>query len=47
MAYRTPAYPVVPSYPNYGSFIPEIWDAKVLEKYYDQTVLTQISNTNY
>jgi hypothetical protein len=46
MAYRTPTYPVVSGYTNYGSFIPEIWDAKILEKYYDQTLLDKISNTD-
>lgn len=46
MAYRTPTYPVAAGYPNYGSFIPEIWDSKILEKYYDQTILDKISNTD-
>lgn len=30
-----------------GTFIPEIWSAKLVEKYYDGTVLTQITNTDY
>lgn len=30
-----------------GTFIPEIWSSKLIEKYYDGTVLTQITNTNY
>jgi len=30
-----------------GSFIPEIWSSKLVEKYYDGTVLTQITNTDY
>lgn len=30
-----------------GTFIPEIWSTKLIEKYYDGTVLTQITNTNY
>lgn len=42
------AYPHVAGHPNYsGTFIPEIWSAKLIDKYYDQTVLTQISNTDY
>lgn len=30
-----------------GTFIPEIWSKKLIEKFYDATVLTAISNTNY
>jgi len=30
-----------------GTFIPEIWSTKLVEKYYDGTVLTQITNTDY
>jgi hypothetical protein len=42
------AYPAVAGQPAYtGQFIPEIWSTKVLEKYYDATVLSQISNTDY
>lgn len=42
------AYPIVAGQPNYsGNFIPEIWHSKLIEKYYDQTVLNQISNTAY
>lgn len=41
-------YPRVSGQPNYsGNFIPEIWSAKLIEKYYDGTVLSQISNTDY
>lgn len=41
-------YPRVPGQPNYsGTFIPEIWSAKLIDKYYDGTVLTSISNTDY
>lgn len=29
------------------NFIPEIWSAKLIEKFYDATVLAAISNTNY
>lgn len=42
------AYPKVNGQPAYsGVFIPEIWSTKMIEKYYDATVLTQISNTDY
>jgi len=42
------AYPIAPGQPNYsGTFIPEIWSTKLIEKYYDGTVLSQISNTDY
>jgi len=42
----------VPGHPDYSSagtskFIPEIWSTKLIEKWYDATVLTHISNTNY
>lgn len=30
-----------------GTFIPEIWSMKLLEKFYDATVLAGISNTDY
>lgn len=30
-----------------GTFIPEIWSKKLIEKFYDATVLSAISNTNY
>ena len=30
-----------------GTFIPEIWSTKLIEKFYDATVLGAISNTNY
>lgn len=34
--------------PQYsGTFIPEIWSSKLIEKFYDSTVLAAISNTNY
>lgn len=42
------AYPNVAGVPNYsGTFIPEVWSSKLIEKYYDSTVLSSISNTNY
>ena len=42
------AYPVSPGNPNYsGNFIPEIWSGKMIENFYDATVLAQISNTDY
>lgn len=41
-------YPVSPGRPNYsGNFIPEIWSGKLIENFYDATVLTAISNTDY
>jgi len=34
--------------PQYaGTFIPEIWSAKILDKFYDVTVVSAISNTDY
>ena len=42
------AYPSVAGQPTYsGVFISEIWSTKLIEKYYDATVLSQISNTAY
>lgn len=42
------AYPAVAGQPTYsGVFIPEIWSTKMIEKYYDNTVLSKISNTDY
>ena len=42
------SYPVVSGRPNYsGNFIPEIWSGKLIENFYDATVLTSISNTDY
>lgn len=42
------AYPVVNGGVSYsGTFIPEIWAGKLIEKFYDATVLTAISNTDY
>lgn len=48
------AYPVgtpysgsVPSPAYSGTFIPEIWSGKLVEKFYDATVLGAIANTNY
>lgn len=41
-------YPVSPGKPNYsGNFIPEIWSGKLIENFYDATVLASISNTDY
>jgi hypothetical protein len=36
-----------PSTAYSGSFIPEIWSGKLIEKFYASTVLTAISNTDY
>lgn len=42
------SYPTAPGQPNYsGTFIPEIWSTKMIEKYYDGTMLSSISNTDY
>lgn len=42
------SYPSAPGQPNYsGTFIPEIWSTKMIEKYYDGTVLSVVSNTDY
>ncbi len=42
------AYPVAAGSTSYsGTFIPEIWSKKLIEKFYASTVLTAISNTNY
>lgn len=38
---------VDPSPAYAGTFIPEIWTGKILEKFYDTTVLASISNTDY
>jgi hypothetical protein len=42
------AFPTAPGRPNYsGNFIPEIWSGKLIENFYDTTVLAAISNTDY
>lgn len=42
------SYPVSPGRPNYsGNFIPEIWSGKLIENFYDATVLGAITNTDY
>lgn len=42
------SFPVAAGRPNYsGNFIPEIWSGKLIENFYDATVLTAISNTSY
>jgi hypothetical protein len=42
------AYPIAAGSTSYsGTFIPEIWSKKLIEKFYSSTVLTAISNTNY
>lgn len=41
-------YPVSQGRPNYsGNFIPEIWSGKLIENFYDATVLSHVSNTDY
>lgn len=42
------SYPSIGGRPNYsGNFIPEIWSGKLIENFYDATVLSAISNTDY
>jgi len=43
------AYPSpLSAYPNYsGVMIPEIWSSNLVKEYYDATVLSQITNTDY
>lgn len=42
------AYATSPGHPRYsGNFIPEIWSGKMIENFYDATVLAAISNTDY
>lgn len=42
------AYPVASGRPAYsGTFIPEIWSGKLIQNFYDATVLAAISNTDY
>lgn len=42
------AFPVAAGGANYsGNFIPEIWSSKLIENFYDASVLTAISNTDY
>lgn len=48
-------YPVTGGSPNYSNtgaantskFIPEIWSAKLVEKFYEATVFNEIANTDY
>jgi len=42
------SFPVAAGRPNYsGNFIPEIWSGKLIENFYDATVLSAIANTTY
>lgn len=42
------SYPVSAGSANYtGNFIPEIWSGKLIQNFYDATVLAAISNTDY
>ena len=42
------AFATSPGHPQYtGNFIPEIWSGKLIENFYDATVLAAISNTDY
>jgi len=42
-----PAGSAAPAPAYSGTFIPEIWSGKLIEKFYDATVLGAIANTNY
>ena len=42
------AFATSPGHPGYtGNFIPEIWAGKLIENFYDATVLAQMANTDY
>lgn len=42
------AFGTSPGHPTYsGNFIPEIWAGKLIENFYDATVVAAISNTDY
>lgn len=42
------SFPVASGRPSYtGNFIPEIWAGKLIENFYDATVLAAIANTDY
>ena len=42
------AYPINPAHPNYsGNAIPYIFSKKVLERFYDASIMPAISNTDY
>ena len=42
------AFATSSGHPNYtGNFIPEIWSGKLIENFYDATVLSAFSNTDY
>ncbi len=43
----TPFAGTNPSVAYSGTFIPEIWSGKLIEKFYDATVLSVIANTDY
>ena len=50
MAYTvssTPIYTATASPAYAGTFIPEVWSGKLVEKFYDATVLAAIANTDY
>jgi hypothetical protein len=41
-------YPVAQGEPSYsGTYIPEVWSSKMLIKFYEGTVLTEVTNTDY
>ncbi len=43
-----PVFPLAAGHPDYsGKLIPQIWSRKLLERFYDATVLSEITNTDY
>lgn len=40
-------YSAVPNPVYTGTFIPELWSGKIIEKFYDATVLAAVANTDY
>jgi len=42
------AYPVANGTVSYsGTYIPEVWAAKLLVKFYEGTALSEVANTEY
>lgn len=47
-----PVYPVIPGHPDYGTggtsqYIPAVYSALLIKKFYPKTVAALISNTDY
>jgi hypothetical protein len=43
----SPSVGTVPTFAYAGRFIPAVWSGKLMEKFYDSTVLSAITNTDY